>query len=91
MKKLLRNCLIIVSTVIIFGCASIQPKQTDYTVSGYAGDDISVKVLRHIQFGDGLYEAANPNKVISGFTLEIIAVQNNHINSNCRVLSGIDA
>jgi hypothetical protein len=71
MKGFKVGMLIICIAVIFFGCASIQSKQVDFVVSGYNENAIQVTVTRHIQFGDGTYEAANPDKVISGFSLNI--------------------
>jgi len=71
MKRLKVGNLIFCFVVVFSGCASIQTKQVDFNVSGYFENDILVTIERHIQFGDGMYEAANPDKVISGFSLNI--------------------
>ena len=71
---MLKNYFKVIIAILAFmliGCVSVPQKQTNFDVTGDISDDYTVTVIRHIQFGDSWYESANPDKVISGFSINI--------------------
>jgi hypothetical protein len=71
MVKFYFRIIVLVLAFVLIGCATVQKKQANFEVTGYTNDDCVVTVVNHIQFGDSWYESANPEKVISGFSVNI--------------------
>jgi secreted PhoX family phosphatase len=69
--KKLFYCGVLALVCFVTGCVTTKPKQMEFTLPGEASSDYSVTVLNYRQFGDSLYERANPDRFINGFTINV--------------------